>query len=295
MLVMFLGLCFFQGFPKDPVDARIVTSDITLFWESFDRMDQGGNPFETYLARGSQGVKDFIPERITSAEWLLEMVQKEKDYFEKIRASSFKSRQFVKQIRASFYALEYWYPKATWPPVYFVIGATTSGGTASKNGMIIGMETYADKAVKTSYGRPALDLDLLPFVVTHEMIHFLQKNQPKTLLDAVLLEGSADFLAEMFAGEKVKLCNGPRVYAYGDRHEEKLWQEFKQVMYSEDYGPWLYGQTQAGCPQNLGYWMGYQITQAYFNQARDKRKAVAEIIEMTDSRAFLKASGYEKP
>lgn len=44
--------------------------------------------------------------------------------------------------------------------------------------------------------------------------------------------------------------------------------------------------------QDLGYWMGYKITEAYFDKAKDKKEAVSEILNITDFSAFLRESGY---
>jgi hypothetical protein len=38
--------------------------------------------------------------------------------------------------------------------------------------------------------------------------------------------------------------------------------------------------------------MGYRITQAYYNRATDKTKAIGEILAVRDYDAFLAASGY---
>lgn len=283
-------------FASMPDSAQLIMSDIDLFWKAFDQQwkDTTVNAFDQYLEQGSIGLKDFIPERIESAEALKSLVLSEKEYYQNIRASSYKVHLFEKQIKASLYALEYLYPKAEFPPVYFLIGRTTSGGTASKNGLMIALEVYSDSSYSTNYGRPSLDIELLPNVVVHELIHFLQKDDDndESLLKHCLREGSADFIAELASGEKVKLANGPNVYSYGNAREKALWLEFKDSMSSTDLSPWLYSTTNDGRPQNLGYWMGYQIVESYYNEAKDKRQAIDDILNITDYAGFLKKSQY---
>lgn len=286
-----------QKYPPDPVRARIIYSDIDLFWQAFDRLttDESKNPFrEFYLDQGSQGLRDFIPERIVSAEELYNLVLKEKLYYAEVRASTLDARQYEKQIRAAYYALKYWYPRAIFPPVYFVIGRTTSGGTASSAGMIIGIEVFANKPFSTAYGRPTLKLEYIPFTVAHELIHFLQRQNKgeATLLTECIREGSADFIGELISGETVKKLNGEDVYDYGDRHEKALIEEFLKQKDSKDLSPWLYSQTKDRRPQNLGYWIGYKIVESYFNRAKDKRKAVNDILNIRDYEKFFIASGY---
>jgi hypothetical protein len=41
-----------------------------------------------------------------------------------------------------------------------------------------------------------------------------------------------------------------------------------------------------------GYWVGYRIVKAYYQQASDKRRAIREILEMSDPKAFLAKSGW---
>lgn len=285
-----------KKYPSDPFKSQIFTSDIDLFWQAFDRLtiDEKKNPFqEFYIDRGSAGLKAFIPERIVSADELYKLVVTEKSYYRQIKPSTLNVRQYEKQIRASYYALKYWYPKAVFPPVYFVIGRTTSGGTASEAGMIIGSEVFAENAYKTAYGRPTLKSDYIPFIVAHEIIHFLQKNYTgrSTLLKECIREGSADFIAELTAGETVKRLNGDDVYEYGDKHEKTLLREFIKQKDSEDLSPWLYAQTKDGRPQNLGYWAGYKIVESYFRRQKDKKRAIGDILNIRDYETFFKASG----
>ncbi|MBL7851112.1 MAG: hypothetical protein JNN04_09435 [Cyclobacteriaceae bacterium] len=63
-------------------------------------------------------------------------------------------------------------------------------------------------------------------------------------------------------------------------------------MNKKDYSGWLYGGNQKGRPQDLGYWMGYQITKAYFDRMPDKKQAVSDILNIRNASQFLEASGY---
>ena len=42
----------------------------------------------------------------------------------------------------------------------------------------------------------------------------------------------------------------------------------------------------------LGYWVGYRIAKAFYQRAPDQRRAISEMIRMTDARAFLAKSGW---
>ena len=42
----------------------------------------------------------------------------------------------------------------------------------------------------------------------------------------------------------------------------------------------------------MGYWLGYRIAQAYYHQTPDKTAALRALLQVTDFKALLKASGY---
>jgi hypothetical protein len=44
-------------------------------------------------------------------------------------------------------------------------------------------------------------------------------------------------------------------------------------------------------PKDLGYWIGYKITGAYYNKASDGAQAIEDILTITDFDRFLEQSG----
>ena len=266
--------------PQDPQDAKFETSDIQNFWKAFDAINNSnGNPFETYIKNGTIGLQGFIPNRIISADSLLIMVNRRKQDYEKIRGIEIKIKEQEKRIKPYFYALEYWYPYAVYPPVYFVVGRFNSGGTLSENGLLIGTEKLTS-------------LDYLPELVIHESIHFQQKNPEggeTNLLQQSILEGMADFIAELVTGIK----GNQEANKYGNEHKEELCREFVEKMYGNDIQDWLYGTSgKDNRPNDLGYWIGYEIVKAYFEKSDDKKLAVNHILNIEDYDRFLRDSGY---
>jgi hypothetical protein len=45
-------------------------------------------------------------------------------------------------------------------------------------------------------------------------------------------------------------------------------------------------------PADLGYYVGYRITQAYYSKQSDKRRALKDILQIGDFTKFHQASGY---
>ena len=141
----------------------------------------------------------------------------------------------------------------------------------------------------------------LPWTIAHEMVH-TQQDYPwlgsmtggptflrGTLLRRSIMEGSADFIAELLTGQ-------PKRNTYAESHEAELWRQFRRDANSKDYSQWLYNGWNAKAlghrPADLGYWMGYRITKSYYERAADKRQAIREILTIRNFDRFLAASHY---
>ena len=265
----------------DPDSAALITSDIRLFWQAID-----GAPRDSlaeilqreYLDRGSVGVRDFIPSRIFSAEDLAACVRDRRARYDSVRAANLDVARAEPAIRAAFRRLKAIYPAAVFPDVYFVIGRFNSGGTASRHGLLIGAEMYRDASG-------------LPAIVAHELIHYQQHYDSPTLLDNSFNEGSADFLGEMISGAQINNA----AHEYGRAHEHALWQEFKPHFADRTFFPWMYGKPPDGRPNDLGYFIGYRIAEAYYNRTADKRQAVRDILTGGGGNVkdVLAQSGYD--
>lgn len=287
LLSVFLILSFQTSaqtvFTDDPDSAVFLTKDINNFWNAFEdfKKDSTQNPFgPKYLDIGSKGVKGFIPGRLQSSDHLYSVVKTKRADYEKVKQNTLRINEKEKQCRRIFYALKYWYPQAQFPPVYFVIGAYNSGGTFNQDGLFIGAEMQTD-------------INSIPYIVAHELIHFQQKkwSEEPTLLQQSIIEGTADFLGELISGANLNKV----AFEYGNKNEERLCKEFISRMNQTDYKDWLYGVSgKDDRPNDLGYWIGYKITEQYFKNVKDKKQAIAEILDIKDYKAYLDKSGYLK-
>ena len=265
----------------NPDSARLVMSDIALFWAAVDAApaDSLGTYLQRrYLERGSIGVRDFIPGRIMSAEDLAAYVVAHRSQYDSVRAANLDVTRADSAIRAAFWRLKRMYPEAVFPDVYFVIGRFNSGGTSSRHGLLIGAEKYRDASS-------------LPGIVSHELIHYQQHCEAPTLLEHSFLEGTADFVGELISGGQINNA----AHQYGMAHEHDLWKEFKPRFADSTFAPWMYGRPPDGRPNDLGYFIGYRIAQAYYNRGADKTRALGEIITACGSRVneLLAKSGYD--
>jgi len=298
-----------SGDITDPEKAVFITTDIEHFWKAYDTggVDGASAPFQTeYLNRASPGLKDFIASRNVTATSLVAMVRAYPRYFADIRASTLRlaTDGGVKgRIRDGYRKIKDMYAPAVFPPVTFLIGRFSTGGTTSSSGMLVGLEFYAvgpttplDELAKFQRDnvRP---LDSLPVIVAHEHAHILQgraggiATKPnKTLLDQVLMEGGADFVAYLVTGGNINA----RLRDYAIPREAALWAEFKAAMHGTDISQWLYNQGSATAdrPGDLGYFIGYRIAESYYSKTADKALALRAIIEISNSDLFVTQSGY---
>lgn len=290
LIVLHATVLCAQNFNTDPSKAVFHTEDISLFWSVYDLVHPkpDGDAFQKiYIDAGSVGLRAFVPNRIESGKNLAKVIKSNAAYYTSIRESSLSIANKKERFYECFAALKSMYPEAVFPDVYFVIGAKNSGGTTFDGGLIIGAEMFGEADAEI---QAPLNIDLVDEVVTHELIHF-QQNYAKdnSLLAQSIREGSADFIAELIAGSH----SNKKIYIYGDAHEQELWKEFESRMLANDWNGWLYYQKDKSRPKDLGYWMGYKITKAYYEKASDKKMAIHEILNIQDFKSFLEKSGYE--
>ena len=226
----------------------------------------------------------------------------------------------VDEIRGAYRGLAALYPDAVFPPVYFLVGRLTSGGTTGPSGILLGAEMRgADPATPrdelTEWERGAVsNARGIPHLVAHELMHVEQQAarradpraataDRRTLLAQSLDEGCADLLADLVTtgpagtpravASVVTASDGEGTRTYGLTHERELWNEFRPVMLRSDAKGWLYeGDAAKGRPADLGYFVGARICRAYYERAEDKARAVRDILVMADPKAFAEASGY---
>lgn len=306
LLIITLIIGLTSGFSQNnlnpnPEDAQFITTDIENFWTAFDRAKDKDRDEQIkiyqreYIDKATKGFKSWIDKREHSAESLVDGINKMIPFYESIRANTKKIEQFEKDARAGFYALEYLYPDALFPDVYFFIWYFfDSGSTTTDEGLMIATEgqtisTSTPMDVIPEIHREmvkSMNLDRLASLVVHESIHVQQDYKTTNLLEKAIKEGSCDFIAELCTGQNPSAS----VHGYANAREKQLWGEFKTKMKTNEMNGWT------GIPQDrpagLAYWMGYKIIEAYYQKQSDKRKAVHNIIRAKDYQKIFEESEY---
>jgi len=289
----------------DPGKAEFITSDINRFWNAYDKAYRDTAHFgeifkREYFDKASDGMNDYMGFKVSSIEYFVSHIRACPGYYRSIRNTTLKVNNFKKEIYASFKKFKYLYPPAKFPDVYFVIGAFTSGGTVSGNGLLIGVnqnvkteDTFTGELTFRQRTRMNA-FETLPNLIAHELIHFQQGGMVNDTitLGYVIREGMADFLAELISGK----TPNTELYTWAVGKEKAIWNKFKADMFFNRYNNWIANSDQAATDNlpDQGYWIGYQVCKAYYEKATNKKEAIAAMLNIKDYRKFLEQSGWEE-
>jgi len=281
------------------------TKDIENFYEAFDSVQTTTDKLKQtefvqriYIDKGSLGLKYTIKNsldggKIATANHWTEMMLNSKENLIRIRPflKNLPDQMLILENKFKYFKEQY--PKFKDGDVYFVIGLGMFGGRPEGNNLFIGCELLAND-------KP----DWAVNIVLHEFVHTLQNKSEDALLAHCLIEGACDFIAETINQKGMRETYPNGYIDFGYKNEKAVWTEFKKFIASDEKGKyfdWLYGSNgrniQGTQMKDLGYFMGYKICKAYYENSFSKKNAIKEIIEMDVStnekaRDFLIKSSY---
>lgn len=284
-------------------DVRLITTDIGHFWRAYD-LAAGRTSFDAqraafvreYLDRATPGLVDYFLAKIGDPDRLARFVMGHRDYYDAVRPQTLRVDETAAEIREGMRRLKGVYPDATFPDVYFVIGILTSGGTASRNGLLIGTEMYSATAetprggLSPGIARIVGGREVIPNTVLHEMVHFVQQGGGSTLLADAIREGTAVYLAQLVE----PLTTPPHFMRWGRAHEAEVRARFLAEQDTSDLGQWIGNNSTAteDWPADLGYFIGYRIAEQYVAHSPDRDRAIRDLLVNPDPKAILDRSGY---
>jgi hypothetical protein len=278
------------------------TEDIDRFWTAFDsvrNIPEQEKQVEVmkalYTDKGTDGLKLFMKLRKFDAAKLVESIHKYPRFWASIRANTFTIKQKLPFIEKHIRDFKVIYPEMRPANIYFTITAIRAAGTVQDSVVLIGAEIamgnkttdvseFSDKRLANFFNSQD-SANIIP-VAIHEYVHTQQRTESKILLGQAIYEGACDFVTELVL--KTTLQNS--YLKYGRLHEKELKQAFKEEMLGENFDNWLYNGTTAKTMGDLGYFMGYTICRSYYRHARNKSKALRDIIHLdySDKTAILK-------
>lgn len=292
-------------YTTNPNAVKVIEKDVINFWKAYDLAQKNPAKAENiyskhYINNGTMALQYYYLNKIATVNNFVYMHNLKRKYYASIRTNTLKSSQFKPLYQKSFIALKKIYPDAIFPPIYFVIGKLNSAGTVSSEGLILAidqacMSSTVDTSELNSWEKHNISsFKNLPYTVAHELIHYEQDGMTSDtiLLAAALKEGMADFIGELISGKSAN----ERLMVFAKGKEKFIWTNFKKEMYLDRAYNWIANSEQetAEKPADLGYWVGYQICKAYYEQAKDKKKAVYEMLHIQDYKKFLEQSKLDE-
>jgi hypothetical protein len=289
---------------------KVFTADIDHFWQAYDSCRTTTDSLRQlyfirtlYIDRGTPGLHGFMKARNFSAEGWVSLIRTYPKFWNSIRPHTLRIKGKVPLLEEYIGRLRVLYPPLKPAAIYFTIGGLGSGGTTKDSMVFMGSELdtgdpsidvseFTNHWVENVFKEENMDY-FIP-LSAHEYIHTQQYSEGIDVLSQSIVEGSADFVAELTMGTPISTY----YMKYGSAHEQELKEEFKKEMFGINFPHWLYNGTNAnGTVGDLGYFMGYSICKSYYRQATDKKPAIKEIIELhaSDTTAvlhFLQRSGY---
>lgn len=269
----------------------ILIEDVGRFYRIYDAA--GGHPDadrlqHAYIDAGSDGLHRFARVRDITGTSIARTLAGRPEIYANARRCMAVLPRARERLQDSLRTLVRLYPEARLPPVTIAVGRGKPVGVGSPDsGIQIGLEALC----ATDYLNPDVE-DRLVHVVAHEYAHVQQsaaltEDDHPTVLEASLMEGTGELIAELISGG-VSYSN---LTSSTKGREREIELAFAVDAQKTDLSAWLYNSS-SGKPGDLGYWVGYRIVKTYYQQASDKRKALRDILEMTDPPAFLARSGW---
>jgi len=192
------------------------------------------------------------------------------------------------RLQVAFLKLGSLYREAKFPPVTIAVGR---GKPVAIGSPISGIQVGLEALCATNWLNPNVE-DRFVRVLAHEYAHVQQArslvdDEHPTVLEMSLIEGAAEFTAEMISGE----VSNSQFRESTKGRELEIETAFVPDEDKTDISKWLYNSTLEK-PGDLGYWVGYRIVKSYYQHAPDKTQALREILQMTDPKALLAKSGW---
>jgi len=271
------------------------TDDVERFYRVYDGAHGhpgAGELQASYFDAGSEALRSFVDSRIGSATKLADAIAKRPAVYEQARGCLAALSDTKAQLPGVYMRMAALYPASTFPAVTFVIGRDSTGGTTTRDGIVIGLEKMCHATVMGADAG-----DRFTHIVAHELAHVQQPAsqvdapQGATLLFQALVEGGAELVAELTSGD----VSYGQLKSWTRGQECAIERDFQKDALGTDTSRWLYnGFGTPDKPGDLAYWVGYRIARAYYLRSTDRKAAIATLINVDNASAptILKVSGW---
>lgn len=312
ILLLMLSLYFLKANAQN-THQHIITSDIKNFWIAYDKIKETSDSTlhvgyinDLFINKGTDGLKSIMKARGYTAKSYLDAINHYPLFWRSIRANTLRADEFADTIAMEIDKLAKIYDHLKPANIYFTIGALRTNGTTLDGNVLIGSELAlanthtvssefpkALSHLKTFFSNSPISGTV--FLNVHEYVHTQQKSSiGYNLLSQCVIEGVAEFVAVTVTG---KPSQTPAI-EFGMQNFEKVRSVFPRQMFLEDNGFWLYSNADNEFKmRDLGYYVGYEICKRYYQNSKDKKRAIDEMINLDYNNPpalyhFVDHSGY---
>jgi len=276
------------------ITQRFVSADIDNFWVAYNNIIATKDSSEQYrllkalyIDKGSEGLKSLIKARNYTDKEFIDWMTKYPQFWKSLKPNTLKVKSLYPTINTDIQKLKTAYPSLKPATIYFTIGAFRTNGMTQNNQILIGSEfSLADKTTDVSefpewrqqFYRIQNPISELALLCTHEYIHTQQKPLVENLLSMCLYEGVAEFVSCKVTGKK----SASPAIEFGKANEKIVVNKYVSDLFlmTNNYN-WLWGENRNELKvRDLGYYIGYEICERYYQQSKDKQKAIKELIEL---------------
>ena len=272
---------------------KIFTSDINNFWTAYDSIQKVNNNKSEileslFLSKKTQGLNAFMQIKKFDKDEYLTAFEKYPKFWNSIKPNTFIDAKKIKTINKALTKLKKLYPNNSKGNIYYTIGTLKSGGTTNNEDLLLGIEKIVgnENTIVSEFENENLQkmfqfskTTTIEQVTIHEFVHTFQKDGEINVLSKAIKEGSCDFVAELTLNKKFN----SHYIDYGFKNYEQIKLQFKSEMFSQNFGNWFYNSDVSKNP-DLGYFVGYVISKKYYENSKDKKKAIKDIIELDFNR-----------
>ena len=292
---------------------NVVTTDITNFWNAYDQIITTQDSVlqykyldSLYLDKGTVGLEGIIEARRYTAKDYIDAINDYPKFWNSIRENTLQATNICAKLQDGVEKLKIIYPELQPAKIYFSIGAFRTPGTTIDSLVLIGSELAMGNLNTDTSEFPENLSHLksyyatnpyknLVFLNVHEFVHTQQKQRVYNLLSSVIYEGVAEFVTAKALNQP---SPNPQI-EFGKNNAKRIREVFEDEMfYVANFGKWLNSNdTNEFGMRDLGYYVGYQICENYYNQAEDKKAAIKTMIGLdyeneSEIETFVKKSNF---
>jgi hypothetical protein len=300
-LIILLFFLFFKSYSQQL--PGIYFDDINNFWKSYEQYLQCNSDScvqtvvkNGYLPNSSKCYKELLSEKrfdvsAVSQFWKYPLFL--------ASLKSWSQQLYTLKDSILFYCnkAQQLYGGSSLNDIYFMISSWNQGGTVVPSGLSIGIQYFCgydslnvSEIGKIKAGNISPRDKLIP-VIIHEQIHKWRKYEnTQYVYEACMREGNCDFAAYMITGQIVA---SKERWVYFETIKDSITTIFKKE-YKEkrNANDWVSIESKKFDFGAAGYYIGFKICEAFYKRAKNKTKAMRQIIEMKDAEQILKQSHF---